>query len=137
MITRDFAERTRLRITEMRAIIAKLRETNKEAIRQLTKIDKQHDADRTKVYDRLGQLAEDVTDKLPEEAADADVDRAYALQEQVNDVAADVEETSLAGSYLEDLPGQLKDAFDEIYGSLKSAEAQITKVERAGAKLSI
>jgi hypothetical protein len=137
MITRDFAERTRLRIAETRAIIAKLRETNREAIKQLTKIDKQHDADRTKVYDRLGQLADDVVEKLPEEATDADSERAYALQEQINDVAADVEEVSLAGSTLEDLSGLLKDAFDDLYTSLKSAETQIVKVERAGTKLGI
>jgi hypothetical protein len=65
MITRDFAERTRARIIETRAVIAKLHEANKEAVRQLMKIDKQHATDRTRIYDRLGQLADDVVEKLP------------------------------------------------------------------------
>ena len=137
MMTRDFTERTRARIAETRAAIAKLREASKDVIRQVTKIDKQHTADRTRVYDRLGQLADDVVDKLPEEASDADADRARAIQDQINDLAADVEEIFLAGSAVEDLGGMLGDTINEIYTSLKEAEAQLTKVERLGATLGI
>ena len=137
MITSEFAERTRARIAETRAVIAKLREAHKDTVRQLTKIDKQHVADRTRVYDRLGQLAEDVVDKLPEEATDADSDRAYAIQEQINDLSAEIDEVSLAGSAVEDLDGMLGDTINEVYAHLKEAEAQIAKAERLGVKLGI
>lgn len=136
MIIRDFAERTRARITEVRAVLAALRETQKNAIKQLAKIDKQHIADRTRVYDRLGQLADDVVAKLPEEAADADSDRAYAIQEQINDLSADVDEISLAGSSTDDL-NALGDMINEIYASLKETETQLAKVERLGTKIGI
>ena len=118
-------------------MIARLHEASKEAIRQVAKIDKQHVADQGRVYDRLGQIAEDVVDKLPEAAADADSDRARVLQDQVNDLAADVDEVSLVGSSVEDLGGMLSDTIKEIYMSLKEAESQLSKVERLGAKLSI
>lgn len=137
MITRDFAERTRSRITKMRAVIAKLREAHKEAVRQLTKIDKQQVADRTRVYERLGQLADDVVDKLPEEATDSDSDRAHTIQEQINDLSSDVDAVSLAGSSVEDLGGMLGDTINEIYAHLKETETQLAKVERVGTKLGI
>lgn len=137
MITRDFAERTRARITETRAVIAKLREANKEAVRQLTKIDKQHATDRTRVYDRLGQLADDVVEKLPEEATDADSERAHAIQEQINELSSEVDEVSLTSSSVEDLGGLLSDTINEIYAHLKETETQLVKVERGGVKLGI
>lgn len=137
MMIRDFAERTRARIAETRAVVTKLREANKDAVRQLTKIDKQHVADRTRVYDRLGQLADDVVGKLPEEASDADTEHAYAIQEQINDLSSDVDEVSLAGSSIEDLGGMLGDTINEIYAHLKEAETQLAKVERVGTKIGI
>ena len=137
MLTRDFAERTRTRFAETRAAIARFREAIKEAIRQVAKIDKQHVADRGRVYDRLGQLADDVVDKLPEEASEADAERAHAIQEQINDLSSDVDEISLAGSAVEDLGGMLGDTINEIYARLKEAESQLAKVERLGAKLGI
>ena len=137
MLTRDFAERTRTRFAETRAAIARFREASKEAIRQVAKIDKQHVADRGRVYDRLGQLADDVVDKLPEEASEADAERAHAIQEQINDLSSDVDEISLAGSAVEDLGGMLGDTINEIYARLKEAESQLAKVERLGAKLGI
>ena len=137
MMTRDFAERTRTRFAETRAVIARLREASKEAIRQVAKIDKQHAADRGRIYDRLGRLVDDVVDKLPEEASETDVESAHAIQEQINDLSADVDEISLAGSTIEDLGGMLGDAIDEIYTHLKAAESQLTKVDRLGAKLGI
>lgn len=137
MLTNDFAGRTRARIAEARAALSKLRETSKEVTKQLARIDKQHSVDRARVYDRLGQLADDVVEKLPEEAADADVDRAHVIQEQIYDVTASVEEVSLAGSAVEDLPGALGEAISEIYDGLKEAETQVSKVERLGAKIGV
>ena len=136
-MTSDFAERSRARITETRAVIAKLRDASKEAIRLLAKIDKQHVADRSRLYDQLGELAEDMIEKLPEEASDADSERAYALQEQINDLAADVEEIGIAGSTLEDLNSMLDEAIRDAYASLKQSEADLSKMERLGAKLGI
>jgi len=121
----------------MRAVIAKLRDVSKDAIRQVTKIDKQHTADRGRVYDRLGQLADDVVEKLPEEASEPDVERAHAIQAQINDLSAEVEEIALAGSTIEDLGGMLGDTINEIYAHLKEAESQLAKAERLGAKLGI
>lgn len=136
-MTSDFAERARARITETRAVITKLRDASKEAIRQLAKIDKQHVADRVRVSERIGQLADDVVDKLPEGADDAAFDRAYVIQEQVNDLASDLDEVALASSTIEDLEGALSDTIKEIYAALKEAESQIAKVERVGTKLGI
>jgi len=136
-MTSDFAERSRARITETRLVIAKLRDASKEALRQLAKIDKQHVADRGRVSERIGQLAEDVVDRLPEEADDAAFDRAYVIQEQVNDLASDLDEVALASSTIEDLEGALSDTIKEIYAALKEAESQIAKVERVGTKLGI
>jgi hypothetical protein len=144
MIIRDFSERTRARLAETRArlaetraVVAKLRELSKGVILQVEKINKQHVADRTRVYDRLGQLADDVVDKLPEEATKADADRAYVIQGQINDLASDVDEVSLAGTALEDLSNVLADLTKEIYTHLKEAEVQLSKVERVGAKIGI
>jgi len=137
MITGDFVQKTRARIAEMRAVLGKLRDAHKEAVRQLSKIGKQHTSDRTRVYDRLGQLADDVVEKLPEETPEAAVDEAYALQEQINDLAGDLDEVSLASSSIEDLTGTLADTCNEIYASLKEAEAQLSKVERGAAKLGV
>ena len=136
-MTSDFAERARARVAETRAVITKLRDTSKEAIRQLAKIDKQHVADRVRVSERIGQLADDVVDKLPEDADDAAFDRAYVIQEQVNDLASDFDEVSLASSTVEDLEGTLNDTIKEIYAALKETESQIAKVERVGTKLGI
>ena len=136
-MTSDFTERARARVAETRAVITKLRDTSKEAIRQLAKIDKQHVADRVRVSERIGQLADDVVDKLPEDADETAVDRAYVIQEQVNDLASDLDEVSLASSTVEDLEGTLSDTIKEIYAALKEAESQIAKVERVGIKLGI
>lgn len=136
-MTRSFSERTRARIAEARAALAKLRETSKETIRQLAKLDKQHAADRDRLYEKLGEIANDVVDKLPEEATDSDSDRAYVIQAQVNDLAADVEEISLAASTIEDLGDMIRDAVDEAYASLKETEARLAKVEWIAAKLGI
>lgn len=137
MMTRDFADRTRARVAEARTALTKLREVSKETIRQLDKLDKQHVTDRGRVYDRLGALADDVVDKLPEEATDGDSDRAYALQEQINDLAADVEEISFAASATEDLGGLVGDTINEAYASLRETEAKLAKVERLAAKLGL
>ena len=137
MITRDFSERTRARLAETRAVVAKLRELSKGVILRVEKINKQHVAERTRVYDRLGQLADDVVDKLPEEATKADADRAYVIQGQINDLASDVDEVSLAGTALEDLSNVLTDLTKEIYEHLKEAEVQLSKVERVGLKIGI
>lgn len=136
-ITSDFAERSRARIAETRSVITKLRDASKEAVRQLAKIDKQHVADRVRVSERVGQIADDVVDKLSEEADDTAFDRAYVIQEQVNDLASDLEEVSLASSSVEDLEGLLSDTIKEIYASLKETESQLAKVERVGTKLGI
>lgn len=136
-MTSDFAERSRARITETRLVITKLRDASKEALRQLAKIDKQHVADRGRVSERIGQLAEDVVHRLPEEADDAAFERAYVIQEQVNDLASDLDEVALASSTIEDLEGALSDTIKEIYAALKEAESQIAKVERVGTKLGI
>jgi methyl-accepting chemotaxis protein len=137
MLTDDFAERARSRVAEARAALARLREAIKEGTKQLAKIDKQHTSDRARVYDRLGQLADDVVEKLPEEATDADVDRAHVIQKQIHDVASSVEEVSLAGNEVEDLAGVLGDAISEIYARLKEAETQISEVERLGTKIGV
>lgn len=133
MMTRDFAQRTRTRVAEARAVLTRLRET----LRQLAKIDKQHAADRTRLYDKLGEIADDVVEKLPEEATEFDVDRAYTIQEEINGLASEVDEVSLAGSAIEDLNAQLGDAIKDIYESLKVAEIQLAKVDRLGTKLGV
>lgn len=125
----------RARVTEARAALTKLRDVGKETVRQLTRIDKQHTADRTRFYETLGKLADDVTGKLPENVEDSDWERANALQDEVNDLAADVDEVSIIGDV-----ETLGSVFDEItgfYARLKEAEAQLSKVERLGAKLGI
>ena len=134
MMTRDFARRTRERIAETRAALTRLRELSRETVKQLAKLDKQHAADRDRVYAKLGELADDVVDKLPEEAAN-NSDRAYALQEQINDLAAEVEEISLAST--EDLGGMIGDTVSEAYASLKDAEVQLSKIERLATKLGV
>lgn len=136
MLTQDFAQRTRGRLVEIRAALTKLREANRETIKLLTKLDKLHVADRTRLYERLGELAEDVVDKLPEEASDADFEHAYVIQEQINDLAAEIEEVSIAGTAVEDL-GDDDETVREAYASLKESEAQLAKMERLGAKLSL
>lgn len=133
MLTEDFAGRTRIRVAEVRAALSKLREMSK----QLAKINKHHTTDLVRTYDRLGQLADDVVEKLPAEATDADSDRAHTIQEQIYDLAADVEEISLAGSEVEDLAGAIDDAIDEIYRRLKATETKLGEVVRLGAKIGI
>jgi methyl-accepting chemotaxis protein len=137
MLTNDFAGRTRARIAEARRTLAKLHDASKVAIKQLAKINKQHATDLGRVYDTLGQLADDVVEKLPEEAADADVDRAHAIQEQINDLAAAVEEISLAGGEVTDLASTINAAIGEIYARLREAEAQLGQVTRLGAKIGV
>lgn len=136
-MTSDFAQRSRARIVKARRVLAALREAGKTAAKQLAHLHAQHAADLGRVYDRLGLLADDVVDKLPEEASDGDADRAHAIQEQIHDAAAAVEEVSLAGSAVEDLGGVLGDAIGDAYALLRKAEAQISEVERLGAKLGI
>jgi hypothetical protein len=121
----------------MRAAIIKLRDVGKETLRQVVKIDKQFVADRTRVYDRLGQLAEDVISELPEDVSDADYEQASKVQDQIEDLSADLEAISLTGGALEDLQTALGDALDEIFARLKEAEAQVTEVERLGVKLGV
>ena len=113
MLLEDFAQRTRTRITEARGILTRLREVGGEATRQLAKID-----------------------KLPE-AARPDVARAQMIQEELNDLASELEEISLASSAVEDLGRMLKEAVDETYTALKGAETQLTKVVRTASKLGI
>lgn len=134
MITNDFTQRTRTRIAEMRVTLAKLREAHKDASRQLTRVAKQHDADKTRVQERLGKLADDVVE-LPEEVPETELDNAYEVQEQVHKLAADVEELFLVNS-LEDL-GDMLDTISELYADLKKAETQLAKVESFGTKLGV
>jgi hypothetical protein len=135
-MTSDFAQRTRARVAEARAALTKLREVGKETVRHLTKIDKQHASDRDRLSSKLGELADDVIDKLPEAAA-SDLDRARALQEQINDLAGDVEEISFGGGALEDLGGYLHDTINETYASFKAVEVQLSTMERLATKLGI
>lgn len=137
MMTRDFAQRTRARITEAREALTRLHAANKETLRQLARINKQHVTDRARTCAKLGELAEDVVVKLPAEATETDVDRAYALQEEVVAIASEVEEVSLAENAIEDLGAALGDQLKEIYVSLKDAEVQLSKMERLGAKLDV
>lgn len=136
-MTQDFARRTRARIAATREAIAKLHEAGKETMRQAAKIDKQHATDRERVYDHLGQLADDVVDKLPAEASSTDADQARAIQDRINDLASNVEEVSLAGSAFEDLGGVLNDTIKGVYTALKEAESQLAKMELLGVKLGI
>jgi hypothetical protein len=133
MITEDFVQRTRGRIAEVRAVLSKLSDAHKA----LSKIAKQQDSDKLRVYDRLGQIAEDVVEKFPEEAPDAELEKAYVIQEQINDLAGDLDEISLASYQIEDLVGTLGDAIKEIYKSLKETEVQLGKADRVGAKLGV
>lgn len=137
MLTQDFAQRTRVRIAEARAALTKLRDVGKETVRQLTRIDKQHTADRTRFYEALGKLADGVFDVLPDEEGEVspEWERASALQDRVNDLAADVDEVSII-SDVETL-GSVLDEITGFYARLKEAEAQLSKVERLGTKLGI
>jgi hypothetical protein len=136
-LMKDFAERTRSRITEIRGVLVKLRETSKDSIKQIAKIDKQHVADRGRIYDLLGKLADDLVEELPEEASDVDIEHAYALQEPINDLSADTEEISLLGMAGEDLETSVSEAISGIYNSLKEAERQLAKVQSLSRKLNI
>jgi chromosome segregation ATPase len=137
MITGDFVQRTRARIVAARAALAKLRDASKEALREVTRLDKQHTSDKTRVYDQLCKLADDVIDKLPEEAAEADSDRVYEIHEQINNVASEVDEVSFTSSSVEDMASGLKDMIDDVYARLKDAESQLSVVAREGAKIGV
>ena len=137
VITRDFAERTRARVAETRAALSRLKEVSRDAIKQLDKINKQHTADRTRVYEKMVQLGDDLVEKLPDDASDEDSDRAHALQEEVHALASEVEEVGGTASAVEDLESLLVDAVREAFAALKEAESQLTKVERLGAKLGV
>jgi hypothetical protein len=134
---KDFAERTQGRITETRAALVKLRKTSKDSIQQIAKIAKQHGVDRGRIYDRLGKLADDLVEKMPEEASDVDIERAYALQEPINELLADIEEISLLGMTGEDFETSVSEAISGIYNSLKEAERQLAKVQSLSRKLNI
>lgn len=137
VITREFADRTRARVAETRAALSRLKEVSRDAIKQLDKINKQHTADRTRVYDKLVQLGDDLVEKLPDDASDEDSDRAYSLQEEVHTLASEVEEISGTASAVEDLESLLSDAVREAFAVLKETETQLAKVERIGAKLGV
>lgn len=135
-LTRDFATRTRARVVEVRAALAKLRDLGKETGKHLERLSRQQAADQERVASRIGALADDVVDKLPEEATDADRDHAYVLQEQINDLAGGLEEISLASDAVDDLRG-LADTINDAYGALREAEAQLKRVEQMAGKLGI
>ena len=141
VLTQDFAKHTRARVSEARAALTKLRDVAKETLRQLVKLDKQQDAERTRLYEALGKLADGVFDALPEEpetkdpAWDREFERASALQDEVGDLASSVDEISLHIDMdaLSSLLGEIAGFFK----GLKETEAQLSKVEGAGSKLGI
>ena len=137
MLTEDFARRTKERIAEIHATLTRFRELSRRAVKQLTKLNKQQIADRDRIYAKLGALADDVVNKLPEEATALDSDRAYELQEQINDLAADVEEISLAERSTEDLADLISSGLDDAHASLRETAAQLSKIERLAAKIGI
>lgn len=135
--TADFALRTRGRIAEMRAALTHLRDLGRSTSRQLAKLAKQQSADGTRLSDRLGVLADGATSDLPDNAPDAEFDRAFARGEQIGDVAGAVEEISLAGGAVDDLSAALGDAVGDVFAGLREAEAQVAALERAAAKLGL
>ena len=135
--TADFAARTRARIAEMRAVLTEFRDLGGAATKRLSKLAKQQAADSNRVYGRLGALSDDATSDLSDDASDAELERAYARGEQINEVAADVEEISLAGGAVEDLAAVVRDAVDDVFSGLREAEAQVSALERAAAKLGL
>jgi gas vesicle protein len=137
VLTEAFEQKTRERVTEIRAALAKFRELAKDTVKQISKISKQHVAERTRLYDTLGELADDVLAKLPDDVPDGEYDRASKLQDQINDLAGDVEEISLLENAIDDLAAVTKDTVDEAYASLREVEAQIAKVARQAAKIGI
>ena len=137
MLTDAFEQRTRERVTEIRAALAKFRELAKDTVKQIGKISKQHVAERARLYDTLSELADDVLAKLPDDVPDSEYDRANKLQDQINDLAGEVEEITLLENAIEDLAAVAKDTIDEAYASLREIEAQIAKVGRHAAKLGI
>ena len=137
MLTDTFEQKTRERVTEIRAALAKFRELAKDTVKQISKISKQHVTERTRLYDTLGELAEDVLAKLPDDAPDGEYDRASKLQDQINDLAGEVEEITLLENAIEDLAAVAKDTIDEACASLREVEAQIAKVSRQAAKIGI
>ena len=137
MLTDAFEQRTRERVVEIRAALAKFRELAKDTVKQIGKISKQHVAERTRLYDTLGELADDVLAKLPDNVPDSEYDRASKLQDQINDLAGEVEEISMLENAVEDLAAIVKDAIDEAYTGLREVEVQIAKVGRHAAKLGI
>ena len=136
-MTRDFSQRTRERIAETRATLTKFRAQSGEAFKQIMKISKQQAADRTRLYEKIGALAEDIVDKLPEEATDDDAYQARSLQDQLNDLASEVDEIALSEDATQDLKSMLDEAIRETYDRLKETEIQLSKMERLGAKLRI
>jgi gas vesicle protein len=137
VLTDAFEQRTRQRVVEIREALAKFRELAKDTVRQISKISKQHVTERTRLYDTLGALADDVLTKLPGDVPDDEYDRASKLQDQINDLAGDVEEISLLENAIEDLVAIAKETVDEAYASLREAETQLAKVTRQAAKIGI
>ena len=137
MLTDTFEQKTRERVTEIRAALAKFRELAKDTVKQISKISKQHVTERARLYDALGELADDVIAKLPDDVPDAEYDRASKLQDQINDLAGEVEEITLLENAIDDLAAVAKDTIDEAYASLREVETQIAKVGRHAAKLGI
>jgi len=138
MITEAFVQRTRARIAEARAVLTGFRVAHKEAVQQLTKIAGKQTSDTERLYDKLGDLAEDVVNKLPDEAEESDFEKAREIQEQINDLASEVEELSLGRSAIEDLGGDLaKDLVSQVFVKIKELETELSAMERRAAKLKI
>jgi len=138
MIATDFAKRTRARVAEARAALTKFHTAYKEATKQLAKIAKVHIPDKDHVYDKLGSLAEDVVDKLPEEAEEEDLDKAYALQEKVRKVADALEDIDIGANEIEELGSDAtSDPIERVFESLKESEKNLAALERLAAKLKI
>lgn len=136
-LTKEFALRSRQRVAQARAMILKLRDTSKETFAQLKKLDKQYAADRARLGDQLGILADGVIGKLPEDATEADDQRALALEAQIADLQSAVEETSFGG-FFEDLERGIREMLnDDGLKSLKATDEQIAHLEKLGAKLGI
>jgi hypothetical protein len=130
-----------MRVAEARAVLTKLRDVAKETVRQLTRLDKQQTAERVRLYETLGKLADGVYDALPEEPEtpdpswERDFERASALRDEVENLAGNVDEISLHvdTEVLANVLGEIAGFYD----GLKETEAQLSKVERVGAKLGI
>lgn len=136
-MTGDFAKRARGRVADVRSIVSAFRSQSSETLRQVTKIQKAFAADRERLLEQLGSLANDVVEKLPGEATSADAAQARVLQAQIEDLAASIEDLAFAESALDDLRGAISDTLSEIYTALKATETHVAAVERGGTKIGI